>query len=146
MEINSILFPTDFSEEASHALSYAVDMSKKFGAKLYLLHVIHDIDASTGIHIPHSSVDVMYNELQSATKKAMDKLCLSVNEYCTGTESFVMHGIPYEEILKFVSAKAINMIIMATHGRKGLDRVLFGSTAERVVRNSACPVLTVRMP
>jgi nucleotide-binding universal stress UspA family protein len=146
MEIKSILFPTDFSEGASHALAYAIDMSKKFEAKLFLLHVIHDIDASTGLHIPHSSVDVMYKELEAATRKAMDKLCLSVNDYCRGTESFVMHGVPYEEILKFVSAKTINMVIMATHGRKGLDRVLFGSTAERVVRNSICPVLTVRMP
>ena len=57
-----------------------------------------------------------------------------------------MRGIPYEEILKFAAEKGISLIVIGTHGRKGLDRVLFGSTAERVVRNAPCPVLTVRMP
>ncbi|MGO9379756.1 MAG: universal stress protein [Dissulfurispiraceae bacterium] len=146
MIIKNILFPTDFSEEAAHALSYAVDLAKTYGAKLYILHVIHDIDISSSMHIPHRSVDMMYSELEPSAKKALDKLCVSFQEDCKGIESSVLRGIPYEEILKFAPEKKIDLIVMATHGRKGLDRVLFGSTTERVVRNSSCPVLTIRMP
>jgi nucleotide-binding universal stress UspA family protein len=146
MIIKNILFPTDFSEEASHALSHAADMAKTYGAKLHVLHVIHDIDMSSNMHIPHRSVDMMYTEFEASAKKALEKLCISVQDDCKGIESNVLRGIPYEEILKFIPEKKIDLIVMATHGRKGLDRMLFGSTTERVVRNSSCPVLTIRMP
>jgi nucleotide-binding universal stress UspA family protein len=146
MIIKNILFPTDFSDGASHALEYAVNMAGTYGAKLYVLHVIHDIDMSSNLHIPHRSVDMMYSEFESSARKALDKLCLSVQEDCKGIENRVLRGIPYEEILKFIPENHIDLIIMATHGRKGLDRVLFGSTTERVVRNASCPVLTIRMP
>ena len=146
MIVKNILFPTDFSEGASHALSYAVDLAKTYGAKLYVMNVIHDIDLSSNMHIPHRSVDIMYSEFEASAKKALEKLCISVQDECKTTESIVLRGIPYEEILKYIPVKDIDLIIMATHGRKGLDRVLFGSTTERVVRNSSCPVLTIRMP
>jgi nucleotide-binding universal stress UspA family protein len=146
MEIKKILFTTDFSEGAAHALSYAVDVAKTYGAKLYLLHVVHDITLSPGMHIPHGSANTMYTELDTSAKKALEKLCITTCEDFKNTEESVVRGIPYEEILKFATEKGINLIVIGTHGRKGLDRVLFGSTAERVVRNSSCPVLTVRMP
>jgi len=146
MEMKTILFTTDFSEGASHSLSYAVDMAKTYGAKLYLLNVIQDMAMSPGLHIPHGSVDIMHQELETNAKKAIQKLCAAACEDYKNTESSVVRGIPYEEILKFAAEKGINLIVIGTHGRKGLDRVLFGSTAERVVRNAPCPVLTVRMP
>jgi universal stress protein A len=98
------------------------------------------------MHIPHGSADIMNKELETNAIKTLEKLRVSVCEDYKNTESSVVFGIPYEEILKFVTEKGINLIVIGTHGRKGLDRVLFGSTAERVVRNSSCPVLTVRMP
>jgi nucleotide-binding universal stress UspA family protein len=146
MEIKKILFTTDFSEGASYALSYAADVAKTYGAKLYLLHVIHDITFSPGMHIPHGSADIMNKELQTSAQKSLEKLRITVCEDFKNIESSVVFGIPYEEILKTATEKGINLIVIGTHGRKGLDRVLFGSTAERVVRNSSCPVLTVRMP
>ena len=146
MQIKKILFTTDFSEGASHALSYAVDVAKTYGAKLHLLNVIHDITLSPGMHIPLGSANSMYAELDTNAKKAMDKLCITSCEDYKDIEKSVIRGIPYEEILKFAKEKGIDLIVIGTHGRKGLDRVIFGSTAERVVRNSTCPVLTVRMP
>ncbi|HMK55437.1 MAG TPA: universal stress protein [Dissulfurispiraceae bacterium] len=146
MIIKNVLFPTDFSEGAAHALSYAVDIAKTYKATLYIVHVIQDIDVSSNLHVPHQSVDVLFEEFSASAKKGLDKLCVSAQEDCKGTETAILRGIPYEEILKFAPSKKIDLIVMATHGRKGLDRVLFGSTAERVVRNSSCPVLTIRMP
>ncbi len=61
-------------------------------------------------------------------------------------ERHVLKGVPYDEIVRFANEKKIGLIIMGTHGRKGIDRVLFGSTASQVVRYAPCPVLTVRMP
>ncbi|MCX8031586.1 MAG: universal stress protein [Thermodesulfovibrionales bacterium] len=144
MQIKKILFPTDFSEGAKHAIPYAVDMAKSYGAKLYLLHVIYDIATASGLHVPHSSIDQMYAELESTAKKELERFGFKEREDLKDVEYVIKRGVPYEEILKFAKDNSIDLIIMGTHGRTGLDRVLFGSTAERVVRNSTCPVLTVR--
>jgi universal stress protein A len=146
MEIKKILFAADFSEGTSHALSYAVELANKFGARLYMLHVVYNVFIYPGMHIPHDSFDIMNKELEQSAQKAMHKLCLSIGDACSNMESSVVHGVPYEEILKFASANKIDLIVTGTHGRKGLDRAFIGSTAERVVRNSHCPVMTIRMP
>jgi nucleotide-binding universal stress UspA family protein len=144
MEIKKILFPTDFSEGSLNALPYAVDLAKTYGAKIYMLHVIYDIATASGLHIPHVSVDEMYKELYTSAKKELEKFGADIIKDIKDIEYTVIRGIPYEEILKFSKEKNVDIIVIGTHGRKGLDRVLFGSTAERVVRNSSCPVLTVR--
>ncbi len=144
MKIKRILFPTDFSEGAKNALPYAVDMAKTYDAKLYLIHVLYDIATASGLHIPHTSADQMYADLQATAKKELDRFGLREREGLKDVEHIVSRGVPYEEILKFAKDNDIDLIVIGTHGRKGLDRVLFGSTAERVVRNSSCPVMTVR--
>lgn len=144
MEIKRILFPTDFSEGALNALPYAVDIARSYGAKLYMLHVIYDIATASGLHVPHISVDEMYKELDASARKELEKFGADIIKDIKDIEYSVIRGIPYEEILKFAKEKQIDLIVIGTHGRKGLDRVLFGSTAERVVRNATCPVLTVR--
>ncbi len=146
MEIKRILFPTDFSEGALNALPYAIDLAKSYGAKLHLLHVVYDIATASGLHVPHVSVDEMYKELDASAQKELEKFGATAKKDIKDVEYTVIRGIPYEEILKFAKEKNIDLIIIGTHGRKGFDRVLFGSTAERVVRNASCPVLTVREP
>jgi len=145
MEIKRILFPTDFSEGAMNALPYAVDMVRHYGARLYMLHVMHDI-AVSGLHIPHVSLDVIHKEIEAEASKEIEKFGVMERQDIKNIEYVILRGVPYEEILKFVEKNNIDLIVMGTHGRKGLDRVLFGSVAERVVRNAPCPVLTVRGP
>ncbi len=146
MEIKSILFPTDFSEGSSQALKYAVDMTKKYGAKLYVLHVIYDIAKASGWYVPHTSVDKMYKEIQEGAKKELERFGVEELSAMKDIERSVVVGTPHEEILKFAGEKKIDIIVMGTHGRKGVDRILFGSTAAQVVRYAQCPVLSVRMP
>jgi len=146
MEIKKILFTTDFSEGTAHALSYALDLSGKYNAKLHVLHVVHNTFIYPGLHIPHSSFDIVKKEMEEAAHKSLRKICASISESCKDVENSVAHGVPYEEILKYAKEHHIDMIVIGTHGRKGLDRAILGSTAERVVRNSHCPVLVVRMP
>jgi len=144
MEIRKILLPTDFTEGALAALPYAANMAKSFGAKLYVLHVIYDMSAASGLHVPHVSLDAMYEELKKGSEKEIGKFGAEMLKEFKDVETRVVMGVPYEEILNFARDNGIDIIIMGTHGRSGLDRVIFGSTAEKVVRNAQCPVLTVR--
>jgi nucleotide-binding universal stress UspA family protein len=146
MEIKRILFPTDFSEGSSQALSYAVDMAKKYSAKLFVVHVIYDIARATGWYVPHRSVDQMYKEIEEGAKKEIDKFGLEELESVKNIERVVLTGVPHEELIEFTKKNRIDIIVMGTHGRKGIDRILFGSTAAQVVRFAPCPVLTVRLP
>ncbi len=146
MEIKSILFPTDFSEGSSQALKYAVDLSKKYGAKLYLVHVIYDIAKATGWYVPHVSMDQMYKDIQEGAKKELEKFGLEEIGDMKNLERTVLTGVPHEEIIAFAKKNKVDIITMGTHGRKGIDRILFGSTAAQVVRFAPCPVLTVRVP
>ena len=144
MKFTKILFPTDFTEGALAAVPYAVDMAKSYGAKLCLLYVIYDMSATTGLQVPHASLDAMYEEMQKGSEREIGNFGAGIREGLKDVETKVIRGVPYEEILNFAAENAIDLIIMGTHGRSGLDRVIFGSTAEKVVRHSDCPVLTVR--
>lgn len=146
MKITKILFPTDFSEGALHAFPYAADLAKTYGAKLYLVHILYDIAVASGLHVPHTSMDTLYAELEVNAKKSLESFAYEMRKGIADIEFSVLRGVPYEETLKFAETHGIDLIVIGTHGRKGLDRMLFGSTAERIVRNAACPVLTVRKP
>jgi nucleotide-binding universal stress UspA family protein len=146
MKVERILFPTDFSEGALQALPLAVDLAKHYHAKLYIMHVIFDLTKVMGIHVPHVSHDELYKELNKWAMGEMEKCCLEEIRGLPGVEKIILKGIPYEEILKFSRENKIDIITMGTYGRSGLERVIFGSTAERVVRKATCPVMTVRIP
>ncbi len=146
MEIKSILFPTDFSEGSAQALQYAVDMAKKYSAKLYVVHVIYDIAKATGWYVPHVSMDQMYKDIEQGAKKELENFGVEELSGVKNIERSVIMGVPHEEIVNFANKNRIDLIIMGTHGRKGIDRMLFGSTASQIVRFAPCPVLTVRLP
>jgi nucleotide-binding universal stress UspA family protein len=146
MKVERILYATDFSEGASHALSYAVDLAKRYNAKLYILHVIYDFTKATGIHVPHISHDELYKELNQWAGKEMDSCCTEATRGLQNLEKVVLKGIPYDEIIKFANSEKIDIIVIGTYGRSGLERIIFGSTAERVVRRAPCAVITVRVP
>lgn len=146
MNVKKILFPTDFSEGSDNALPYAADMVKHYGAKLYLLHVIQDIAGATASYVPHVSLDELYRDMEKNAAKEIDRYGIEELRGIKDIERIVVKGRPYEEILKFARENKVDLIVIGTHGRKGLDRVIFGSTAEKVVRDAPCPVLSVRLP
>lgn len=144
-KIDKILFATDFSESSDHAFEYARTMASSFNARLIVIHVINEPVDLRGFYVPHISFDKLEEEIRQGAEKMMHKFCESRLADFANYESLVISGIPYEEILKKADAENASLIIMGTHGRTGLDHVLFGSTAEKVVRKSRCPVLTVRL-
>lgn len=146
ISIKKILFPTDFSENSNHASDYAVDLAQKLGARLYILHVIHELIDTTGFYIPNISLDQLQKDLEQGAEEMMNKFCREKMGDFRDYESTSVIGLPHIEILNMAKEKGVDIIVMGTHGRTGIDRVLFGSTAEKVVKKAPCPVLTVRKP
>jgi len=146
MKVERILFPTDFSDGSAYALPYAVDLAKHYNAKIYILHVTYDIGKAFESHVPHSSADEIHKEMNAWALKELDSCCIEETRGLPDVDKSVLLGVPYEEIIKFADKEKIDLIIMGTYGRSGLDRFIFGSVAERVVRKAPCPVMTVRIP
>jgi nucleotide-binding universal stress UspA family protein len=141
----SILFATDFSESSDHAFEYAYTVAKCFDAKLLVLHIINELVDLRGFYVPHISIDKLEEEMAESAHKMMEKFIETHAQGYDHLESIVAPGIPYDEILKKAEEESVDMIVMGTHGRTGLDHVLFGSTAEKVVRKSEIPVMTIRV-
>jgi nucleotide-binding universal stress UspA family protein len=144
-EFKTVLFAVDFSKSSEYAFQYALSMAKKFGSRLLIIHVINEPVDLRGFYVPHISFEKLEEEIEEGAKKMMEKFCQQHIKDFTNFETFVVPGIPYDEIIKKAEERSADLILMGTHGRTGLDHVLFGSTAEKVVRKSAIPVMTVRI-
>jgi universal stress protein A len=138
-----ILVPIDFSEYSAHALDFAVAFANKLDATIHLIHAI----SVPAIGIPELGAawsPTMIEDLVQAGKKAMTKLADERRKVAKIGEAVVRLGDPRDLILQAVDDLKIDMIVMGTHGRRGIKRALLGSVAEAVVRASPCPVLTIR--
>jgi nucleotide-binding universal stress UspA family protein len=145
MQIKTILFPTDFSNGARAAMDHAVSLAKDYQARLILLYVIQDISIAEW-YIPSSlSVADLLEDMQKSATAEMDKWGVEVSAQVKDVEKMVVRGVPFVEIIKTAKDKQVDLIVIGTHGRTGIDHLLFGSTAEKVVRKAPCPVLTVRI-
>jgi nucleotide-binding universal stress UspA family protein len=145
-EFSTILFATDFSEISEYAFEYAYTLAKKFDSRLIVLHVINEPVDLRGFYVPHISFDSLEQEISDAAEKMMDQFCAGRLKDLPRHETVVASGIPYEEILRKVDDEDVSLVVLGTHGRAGIDHLLFGSTAEKVVRRARCPVMTVRPP
>ncbi len=145
MQIKTILFPTDFSNGARAAMDHAVSLASDYKARLILLYVIQDISIAEW-YIPSSlSVTDLVEDMQRSAEKEMDKWAAEVSARINGVEKLVVRGVPFVEIIKTAKERNADLIVIGTHGRTGINHMLFGSTAEKVVRKAPCPVLTVRI-
>ena len=143
---DTFLFANDFSENSEYAFDYALTLAKKFDAKLIIIHVINEPVDLRGFYVPHISFENLEKEIAESAEKMMEKFCRTRAKEYARLETLVISGIPNEEIIKKAEETSAGLIVLGTHGRKGLDHILFGSTAERVLRSAPCPVLSVRMP
>lgn len=145
MQIKTILFPTDFSNGARAAMDHAISLARDYNAKLVLLYVIQDISIAEW-YIPSSiSVTDLVEDMQKSAMREMDKWYAEVSAIVKDADKMVVRGVPFVEIIKTAKDRNADMIVIGTHGRTGIDHMLFGSTAEKVVRKAPCPVLTVRI-
>jgi nucleotide-binding universal stress UspA family protein len=141
-----ILTAIDFSENSEHAFAYALTLAKQFQAELTIMHVINEPVDLRGFYVPHISFEQLEKEIEEGAQKMMENFCQTRMIDFSNYKTAIVTGIPYEEIIKKAEDTAASLIVLGTHGRTGLDHIIFGSTAERVVRSASCPVLTIRLP
>jgi len=143
IEIKKILFPLDLTENMSKILPYVLSVSEKYNSLIYLLHVVQDLNKWGKLYVPHPSMNLFQEEAIEVSKKAMDTICENQLQSCPNFQKKVVSGDAVDEILKVIESEDIDLLIMGTHGRKGLEHVIFGSVAENVVKRSPVPVLII---
>ncbi len=144
ISIRKILVPTDFSENARHALRYGCSFAREYKAELVILHVVEDIAVSYASDLFPVPMAHVFQELSGYAKTELQKLVEGVKAKGLHGREVVAQGRPSSEILRFAKEETIDLIVLGTHGKGVLDQALFGATTERVVRNAPSPVLTVR--
>jgi nucleotide-binding universal stress UspA family protein len=140
MQAKKILFPTDFSHTGDAALALATVLARDTGATLLIVHVEEPPVAYGGGELYYGIPNPATEDLQ----KMLD--AVEPSDPQIPCERHLVTGDPATTIVKFAEEKDVDMIVMGTHGRTGLSRLLMGSVAESVVGRSKCPVLTLRQP
>jgi len=141
-DIANILFATDFSEASQQAADYALTLAQLTGAKLHILHVINELDEHQRVMIPREAFLVLEKEVEKQAVRELEIFCKERTEGLT-TATHAVIGKPFKVILETAEKVNADLIVMGTHGRTGMEHVIVGSTAERVVRSSKIAVLTV---
>jgi nucleotide-binding universal stress UspA family protein len=143
IEIQKILVPTDFSEYSQHAVKYAVALAQSFKAKLYVVHVWDQSIAVGPTETFHTEIWV---EAEKSEKERLNQVTQGLRTEGIDAESVFVSGTAYIEIVKTAKELDVDLITLATHGRTGLSHLVFGSTAEKIIRLAPCPVLVVKHP
>ena len=143
MEMKKVLWPTDFSGSAEKALPYVTSLTQKYGTEIHVLYVIQDLGKHESWYgdFDKSHIEKIHKWEQKTAKKRLDETC---NNYLDGCPLYIKHiaiGDPAQEILKLIKAEQMDMVVMATRGSS--DNFTFGSVAEKVVKHSPVPVVTI---
>jgi len=147
MNAKKILFPTDFSDAGQAALEYASALASEARAALYIAHVDELPDAFVpGFGAGPDGYGYVPdpNNIRKEVRERLSQVTPAVRG--VACEHRYLRGNPADEILQFADSEGIDLIVMGTHGRTGVSRLLMGSVAEAVVRRARCPVLTVKQP
>lgn len=143
MEVKRILWPTDLSGIAEKALDYVTSLAEKYQSEVHVLYVIDQL-------APHepwygefetSHMEKIQEWEQKTAKKRLDEVCETFLKGCPLYFKHTTIGDPAQEILQFIEKEKVDLVVMASHGKKGHFR--FGSVAEKIIRNSPVPVVTI---
>jgi nucleotide-binding universal stress UspA family protein len=143
----NVLFCTDFSANAQAALPYAIDLAKKYGAVLHVVHAyqepehLAELETSPSIKSDWTRVAHL---LGTEKDKKLKEICENITKEMGSCLPKMLRGKPHTEILRYARESWVDLIVMGSHGLSGLEQVLFGSTADRVMRESSCDVLIIK--
>lgn len=135
-----ILVPTDGSPAAAAAIDHAVDLAETYDARLHALYVV---DATAFASVDAGS-EMVVDALEQEGTKAVEMVREQGEAAGLDVETHVVSGTAYRSILDYIETEDVDLVVMGTHGRRGVERFLLGSVTERVVRSADVPVLTVR--
>jgi len=142
-KVAKILFPMDFAESVEPLLPWVETFVKKFDATLYVLYVTQDLSDFSSFYVPHGNIKKFTEEVKKAAESKMAITAKEVFRDFPKLETRVALGAPAEKILELAKKEGIDLIIMGTHRRKGLERTIFGSVCDKVLRSSPIPVITI---
>ncbi|MDI6778999.1 MAG: universal stress protein [Bacteroidota bacterium] len=146
INLEKILVPIDFSDYSKNALKYAVPFAKQFGAEILLLYVVEPTIYPADFGFGQVGFPSIEEEMRKKGTEELEKLAANEIQDIVKWQIIIEMGKPFTEINRVAKEKNVDLIIIATHGHTGIEHVLFGSTAEKVVRKAPCPVLTIRTP
>ena len=144
MQFRHIMAPTDFSEYSKQAVTSALELAQKFGAKLTILHVIELPPYPVEGYVPPSLSATFMDDLERQATADLAQLVPEAAAANVEVARVIAVGTPYRKIIETAEAEQVDLIVMATAGRTGFSHLIMGSIAERVVRTATCPVLTIR--
>jgi nucleotide-binding universal stress UspA family protein len=138
-----ILFPVDLSESSEKIVPYIQSVARRFNSEVHLLFVARIFDYFSGLYVPAASITAIEKDIIDGAERRLDEF---VEQYFSDYPDTVMSVVPgdaADKIIDYIMSNEIDLVIMGTHGRKGLDKVIFGSVAERVVKTAPVPVMVV---
>jgi nucleotide-binding universal stress UspA family protein len=145
LALKTVLVPTDFSDASESALRYGKAMAEAFGASLHVVHVMEDLLAHAwAAEVYVSSMPQLRDEIEKESRQRLETVLGEGERARFRAETALLAGNPFLEIIRYAKAHDVDLIVMGTHGRGPIAHMLLGSVAEKVVRKSPCPVLTVR--
>ncbi len=147
-DIKNVITPIDFSDNTKLIAESAAYIAGSFQASLYLVYVVQDFEDYSGFFVPQMNIPDFKMELLAGAKERMSSFCKEHEEEfkdlgVSSLQSTVLVGDVAEQIIEFSEGKKGNLIIMGTHGYKGLEKIMFGSIADKVVKTATCPTMTV---
>jgi nucleotide-binding universal stress UspA family protein len=142
LEFKHLLVPVDFGEPSQRALGVAIELASKFGSKLTLVHV-YEIPAYVYGGMTYATAD-LYAPIEDAARQQLDTLVLEVQRKVPGTTGLLRRGSAAAGLLATIEEAHPDLVVMGTNGRKGVSHLMLGSVAEKIVRMSPVPVLTMR--
>jgi nucleotide-binding universal stress UspA family protein len=142
-KFNRVLFPVDLSESSDKIVPYVQAVAEQFGSQIHILFAARVFDHFTSIYVPHPSINKFEKELIEGAEKRLYEFVDQHFKEFPHTKTAVVAGDPSEEIINYINEHEVDLVIMGTHGRKGMDKIIFGSVAERVVKLAPVPVMVV---
>ncbi len=146
--IKTVVTPIDFSDNSGLVVQSAAYMAGTFKAALHVIFIVQNFEDYSGFFVPQMNVPNIEHELFAGAEEQMDKFCAEHKSFIENAGvSEVVHktlvGDVSEKIVDYASESDSDLIVMGTHGYKGLERIMFGSVADKVVKTASCPVMTI---
>ena len=147
-EIKRVVTPVDFSDNSRLIAESAAYMAGKFGASMYLVFVVQNFEDYSGFFVPQMTIPTLEGELFDSAEQKMASFCEEMEDFAkkVGVKDLhykVFMGDVAEKIVEYASEVEAHLIVMGTHGYKGLEKIMFGSVADKIVRAAGCPVMTI---
>lgn len=143
-DVKRILVVSRLTRECEKALHYGVSLSRKYGAELNIIYVIHDPLLGGGWNLPIPAIEEAYKESREEAKKALDRIIGLERERGMTINELIRDGEPAREVFRTVEEKNIDLIIMVSHEEGRLEHFLFGRSNEKIIRKMPCSLLLVK--